>query len=77
MWLGKGDHGMDVMMGDLGLTEAEVNPVMSALLQNGLEVDRAPQSLFFDTPWIFYMHVHGHGKAADLANKLRPGRGRT
>jgi Domain of Unknown Function (DUF1259) len=31
-------QGMDVMMGDLVLTEDEVNPVMSALLQNGLDV---------------------------------------
>src|SRR6266516_3270107 len=28
--------GMDVMMGDLVLTEDEVNPVMSALLDSGL-----------------------------------------
>src|SRR5215217_419415 len=34
----KGNGGMDVMMGDLVLTEDEVNPVMSALLGNGLEV---------------------------------------
>src|ERR1041385_9465529 len=30
----KGDHGMDVLMGDLVLTEDEVNPVMSALLDH-------------------------------------------
>src|SRR5881296_4663134 len=30
--------GMNVMMGDLVLTQDEVNPVMSALLLNGLEV---------------------------------------
>jgi hypothetical protein len=37
-WLAmtKGDGGMDVMIGDLVLLEAEVNPVMSALLDNGL-----------------------------------------
>src|SRR5882672_10213397 len=31
----KGTGGMDVMMGDLVLTQDEVNPVMSALLENG------------------------------------------
>src|SRR5258707_6323203 len=36
--LEKGSGGMDVMMGDLVLTESEVNPVMSALLQSGIEV---------------------------------------
>ena len=34
----KGTGGMDVMMGDLVLTQDEVNPVMSALLDNGIEV---------------------------------------
>jgi hypothetical protein len=39
-WLAmtKGHAGMDVIMGDLVLQEDEVNPVMSALLDNGLEV---------------------------------------
>jgi hypothetical protein len=70
--LTKGDGGMDVMMGDLVLTEAEVNPVMSALLDNGLDVTALHNHFFFDTPRIFYMHVHGHGAAADLANKIKP-----
>src|SRR3954462_1063850 len=34
----KGTGGMDVMMGDLVLLQDEVNPVMSAVLDNGLEV---------------------------------------
>src|SRR5262245_62828189 len=34
----KGTGGMDVLMGDLVLTEDEVNKVMSALLDNGLDV---------------------------------------
>src|SRR3954464_10240956 len=70
--LTKATGGMEVMMGDLVLTEAEVNPVMSALLENGLEVTALHNHFFFDTPRIFYMHVHGHGKAADLAAKVQP-----
>src|SRR5687768_3503258 len=31
----KGDHGADVMMGDLVLTESEVNPVMTMVLNQG------------------------------------------
>jgi uncharacterized protein DUF1259 len=73
-WLAmaKGDGGMDVMMGDLVLQEDEVNPVMSALLDNGLEVTAVHNHFFFETPRIFYMHVHGHGKAADLARMAKP-----
>jgi hypothetical protein len=68
----KGTGGQDVMMGDLVLTEGEVNPVMSALLDNGLEVTALHNHFFFETPRIFYMHVHGHGRAADLAAKVKP-----
>ena len=68
----KGTGGMDVLMGDLVLTEGEVNPVMSALLDNGLEVTALHNHFFFESPRIFYMHVHGHGKAADLATKIQP-----
>lgn len=73
-WLamGKGSGGQDVMMGDLVLLEDEVNPVMSALLDNGLEVTALHNHFFFDSPRMFYMHVHGHGKAADLAAKVKP-----
>lgn len=68
----KGTGGMDVMMGDLVLLEDEVNPVMSALLDNGLEVTALHNHFFFESPRIFYMHVHGHGSAADLAAKAKP-----
>jgi len=68
----KGTGGDDVMMGDLVLLEDEVNPVMSALLDKGLEVTALHNHFFFETPRIFYMHVHGHGKAADLAEKIKP-----
>lgn len=67
-----GEGGMQVMMGDLVLLESEVNPVMSALLDNGLEVTALHNHFFFETPRVFYMHVHGHGHAQDLAQKLKP-----
>src|SRR5829696_5464036 len=64
--------GMDVMMGDLVVTQDEVNPVMSALLDNGLEVTALHNHFFWEEPRIFYMHVHGMGTAADIARKLQP-----
>jgi len=67
----KGD-GMDVMMGDLVLTEDEVNPVMSKLLENGLDVTALHNHFFWEQPRIFYMHVHGMGAAADIAGRLKP-----
>jgi len=70
--LTKGSGGADVMMGDLVLTENEVNQVMSAVLDNGLDVTALHNHFFFDTPRIYYMHVHGHGKAAEIASKIAP-----
>jgi uncharacterized protein DUF1259 len=70
--LTKGTGGTEVMMGDLVLTEDEVNPVMSALLDNGLEVTALHNHFFWEQPRIFYMHVHGMGTAADLTKRLTP-----
>ena len=63
---------MDVMMGDLVLLQDEVNTVMSALLDNGLEVTALHNHFFWDEPRMFYMHVHGHGAPMDLARKVKP-----
>jgi hypothetical protein len=70
MTKGEGRH--DVLMGDLVLTQEEVNPVMSALLDHGLEVTALHNHFFWDEPRVFYMHVHGHGNAVDLANEIKP-----
>jgi hypothetical protein len=67
-----GTGGMEVMMGDLVLTQDEVNPVMSALLDNGLEVTALHNHFFWDEPRMFYLHVHGHGSAANLARQVKP-----
>ena len=73
-WLAltRGDGGASVMMGDLVLTEQEVNPVMSAVLDNGLDVTALHNHFFHEEPRIFYMHVHGVGTAEDLARRVRP-----
>jgi hypothetical protein len=68
----RGDGGMDVMMGDLVLRESEVNPVMSAVLNAGLDVTALHNHFSGDSPRMFYMHVHGAGKAAELAQRIRP-----
>ncbi|MGE0866847.1 MAG: DUF1259 domain-containing protein [Vicinamibacterales bacterium] len=64
--------GMEVMMGDLVLTQDEVNPVMSAVLAQGLNVTALHNHFFWESPRMFYMHVHGHGSAADLAKRIKP-----
>lgn len=56
-----------MVMGDLVLFEDEVNPVMSAALTRGLEVTALHNHFFFDQPRVYFMHIGGEGKVADLA----------
>jgi hypothetical protein len=70
--LSKTTDGSEVMMGDLVLLQEEVNPVMSALLDNGIDVTALHNHFFWDEPHVYYMHVHAMGKAADLAKRVKP-----
>ncbi len=70
--LTKATDGNDLMMGDLVLLQEEVNPVMSALLDNGIEITALHNHFYWDDPRVFYMHVHGMGRAADLARRVKP-----
>src|SRR5947208_6963534 len=70
--LTKGAGAVDVMIGDLVLIQEEVNPVMSALLDSGIDVTALHNHFFWDDPRLYYMHVHGFGKAADLAHRIKP-----
>ena len=60
-------------MGDLVLTEAEINPVMAKLLAEGIEVTAVHNHLLRASPATFYMHVEGHGDAAKIAESIRAG----
>jgi hypothetical protein len=71
--LTKATDGSDVMMGDLVLLQEEVNPVLSALLDNGIGVTALHNHFFWDDPHVYYMHVHGMGKASNLAQRVKPG----
>ena len=64
-----GDKAM--MMGDLVLTESEINPVMSKLLAEGLQVTAVHNHLLRANPPTFYMHVAGTGEPAQLARLVR------
>ena len=73
-WLafqGKGDTAM--VMGDLVLTEDEVNPVMKRLAENGIEITALHNHLLRAQPSTLYMHVLGHGDPAKLAAALHDG----
>ena len=60
-----------MVMGDTVLFEDEVNPAMSAALDNGLSVTALHNHLFFDHPKVYFMHLEGQGTADELATVVR------
>jgi hypothetical protein len=64
-------HGGAMMMGDLVLLESEITPVMTAAIENGLEITAIHNHVLRANPATFYMHVSGHGDPVKLANALR------
>ena len=65
---GSGNNAM--AMGDLVLTESEVEPVMLKLQQGGIEITALHNHVLNETPRVMYMHIRGYGNAAKLAQAL-------
>lgn len=57
-------------MGDLVLTENQVNPVMSVALNNGLHVTALHNHFFWDSPKVMFMHIDGMGSETALATAV-------
>ena len=71
-WLAFKAMGAEAMvMGDLVLTETEINPVMTKLFAGGLTVTAVHNHLLRAQPATFYMHVGGRGDPEKLAAALR------
>ncbi len=57
--------------GDFTMLESEVEPVIKALVQNGIEIVAVHNHMVHEKPKIFFLHYWGVGKADDLAHGLR------
>ena len=64
-------RGGAMVMGDTVLFEDEVNPVMSAALDAGLEVTALHNHFFFDQPKVYFMHIGGMGDVRQLATGVK------
>ena len=64
-------HGGAMVMGDLVLLETEINPVMTKMIENGLEITAIHNHLLRGSPATFYMHIGGHGDPVKLATAIR------
>ncbi len=63
--------GKAAITGDFVLTAAEVNPVLRALRENGIEVTAVHNHMLDDQPRLFFMHFWANDDAAKLAKGLR------
>ena len=64
-------HGEAMVMGDLVLLETEITPVMTKLLDGGLDITAIHNHILRASPATFYMHVGGHGDPEKMATVIR------
>ncbi|MER8849533.1 DUF1259 domain-containing protein [Mesorhizobium australicum] len=62
-----------MVMGDIVLTQDEVNPVMKELEESGIEITALHNHLLRGEPMTLYMHVFGQGDPVTLATALHAG----
>jgi hypothetical protein len=63
-------EGGAMVMGDLVLTEDEVEPVMRKLQQGGIEIAALHNHLIGESPHVMYMHIASHGDAVKMARAI-------
>lgn len=64
----EGDQAM--VMGDLVLTESELEPVMLKLQQTGVQQSAIHNHLIGESPRVLYMHIASHGDAVQMAKAI-------
>jgi len=64
-------HGAAMLMGDVVLTQTEIKPVMTKLLEGGVEITALHNHLLRADPPTYYMHVGGHGDPVKMAQTIR------
>ncbi len=73
-WVAFQPMGAEAMvMGDLVLTQDEVNPVMRKLQEGGIETTALHNHLLRAEPMTLYMHIEGHGDPVQLASAIQAG----
>ncbi len=63
--------GKAAITGDFVLLASEVNPVIKALRDNGIEVTALHSHMLIETPHLFFMHFWANDDAQKLARGLR------
>ena len=63
-------HGDAMVMGDLVLLEDEINPIMTRLIENGIQITAVHNHLLRANPATFYLHVGGMGDPVKMATAI-------
>ena len=66
----KRDAGTAMVMGDLVLTDSEVQPVVLKLQETGIQISAIHNHLIGESPRILYVHISSHGDAAQMARAI-------
>src|SRR5258708_26957680 len=66
----KRDSGGATVMGDLVLTEDEVEPVMMKLQEGGIHESAVHNHLIGESPHVMYMHIASHGDPVQMAKAI-------
>jgi Domain of Unknown Function (DUF1259) len=64
-------HGGVMVMGDLVLLDTEIAPVMSKLIESGVEISAVHNHVLRGNPATYYMHIGGHGDPVKMATAIR------
>ena len=64
-------HGGAMVMGDLVLLDTEIAPVMTKLIENGIEITAVHNHVLRGSPATYYMHIGGHGDPVKMAAAIR------
>jgi hypothetical protein len=64
-------HGGVMVMGDLVLLDTEIAPVMSKLIESGVEITAVHNHVLRGNPATYYMHIGGHGDPVKMATAIR------
>ena len=67
----QGSSDKAAVAGDFTMLEDEVEPVVKALIENGIEVVALHNHMVHEQPRIFFLHYWGIGNAEQLAKGLR------
>src|SRR5262250_1556416 len=63
-------HGDAMVMGDVVLLEDEIKPVMTTLIENGIEITAVHNHLLRANPATFYLHIGGMGDPVKMATAI-------